>query len=134
MAGSGRCFIAWIAEVAALGHFLDVPKTIQVRRGSILNENSFVHSALDESKDQQGRGLSSDWSCVRIFYGHFYGKPFFSEPPIPFRPGPSPVREPFPEIGARFLLDIPDDCAIDEGTAVFFSGNTVDEIHGALRE
>ena len=29
-------------------NFLDVPKTIQVRRGSILNENGFVHSALDE--------------------------------------------------------------------------------------
>ena len=45
MAGSEGCFTAWIAEVAAPGNFLDVPKTIQVRRDSILNENSFVHSA-----------------------------------------------------------------------------------------
>ena len=65
---------------------------------------------------------------------HFGRKPFFSEPPIPFRLSPSPVREPFPEIGTRFLPDIPDDRAIDEGTAAPFSGHTVDEIHGALRE
>ena len=64
----------------------------------------------------------------------FRRETILSESQIPIGTSASTVGDPFLEVDARFLLNVPDDCAINESTAVPFAGNTIDEIHGAFRE